>query len=135
MIPSPALLALQQQIRELSRHPTAHVHDVRIIMKVLRAGLKLYGRKSLQLRKLRQQLQTLGHGMAPLREIESRNELLEWLRKEGVRVPAKLALPKVEANRNICQRIKQAGDVSLGVSDILSKKIRTTPRQTVRQQR
>jgi len=78
--------SLRDKIRAAKRDPQRAVHDLRVAVKILRAGLRYFDPGLKRYRPLDRAMRARSRKLAPVREREARREVLSWLEKKGIRL-------------------------------------------------
>lgn len=82
---------LSESIHEAQRAPASHVHKIRVVVKILRSGFRFYDPKLKVYGKADDEIREHSRALAKFREKEVQVELLQWLKRKGLR----LDLPKL----------------------------------------
>jgi hypothetical protein len=113
---------LVARLRGIARRRTA-VHDVRVVLKILRAGLKLCGEETRGAKTRLRRLRARARALAAVRNAESRREVIAWLRARKLRVaPLRPALRP--ARGAIAARVRRAVADATAVAGFLDAALR-----------
>src|SRR5690348_9816398 len=102
------LESLRQKIERIRNNLEASAHDVRVLTKILRAGLRYYDPKLKKYRKLDHLARAEAKKLAPVRQAEARCEVITWLRDHGIVVspPAQRSPPPQQVASQVNQLLK-----------------------------
>jgi CHAD domain-containing protein len=77
---------LEFRLAEVEISPLGGIHAVRVIVKILRAGMSYYRPKMAKFRKLDHRVKRQSRKLSLLRDVDARIELRAWLKEQGIEV-------------------------------------------------
>jgi CHAD domain-containing protein len=83
---------LDEKIRNIRKNPGDSAHDLRVLIKILRAGNRFFDPKLRTTRRLDRSLRALSHSLEKQRDQEARHEIAAWLGTKSI--TAKPSAPK-----------------------------------------
>lgn len=124
MTPKQSGSPLTQHIHAISNQSRTSVHDVRVVLKLLKAGLKLCGRETRGVPGRLRRLRACGRALTATRDAESRREIIKWLRAHDVHVPRKYIMTAGLTRAEINQRVREARQAALEVAVFVETTLR-----------
>lgn len=114
-----------QHIRAIPENSRTPVHDIRVVLKSLRSGLKLCGRKTRGVPVRLGRLRTRARALTAVRDVEARQEIIAWLREQGVRVAHRYRIPARlrpgEIRRRVREAARQAEEAAVFLQAVLQQ--------------